>query len=75
MDNINIKYNKMKDGIYFSNQDGGITYFILNEKIMMRLMGDTYKVTKHFMFGEYKSPLQPMMIEKFDEAYNNCENW
>ena len=65
----------MKDGIYFSNQDGGITYFVLNEKIIMRLMGDTYKVTKHFMFGEYKSPLQPMMIEKFDEAWNNCETW
>ena len=65
----------MKDGIYFSNQDGGITYFVLNEKIIMRLMGDTYKVTKHFMFGEYKSPLQPQMIEKFDEAWNNCETW
>ena len=65
----------MKDGIYFSNQDGGITYFILNEKILMRLMGETYKVTKHFMFGDYKSPLQPQMIEKFDEVYNECENW
>ena len=65
----------MKDGIYFSNEDGGITYFILNERIMMRLMGNTYKVTKHFMFGKYKSPLQPMMIEKFDKAYDNCENW
>ena len=65
----------MKDGIYFSNQDGGITYFILNEKIMMRLMGETYKVTKHFMFGEYKSPLQDMMVEKFDEAYEICRDW
>ena len=65
----------MKDGIYFSNQDGGITYFILNEKILMRLMGETYKVTKHFMFGDYKSPLQPQMIEKFDEVYNECETW
>ena len=38
----------MKDGIYFSNENGGITYFILNEKILMRLMGQTYKCTKHF---------------------------
>ena len=65
----------MKDGIYFSNQDGGITYFVLNGKILMRLMGETYKVTKHFMFGEYKTPLQPLMIEKLDEVYNECETW
>ena len=75
MDNINIKYNKMKDGIYFSGENGGITYFILNEKILMRLMGQTYKCTKHFMFGEYKTPLQPLMIEKFDEVYNDVEQW
>jgi len=65
----------MKDGIYFSNQDGGITYFVLNERILMRLMGETYKVTKHFMFGEYESPLQPLMIEKFDEVYNELKDW
>ena len=65
----------IKDGIYFSNENGGITYFVLNQKILMRLMGETYRCTKHFMFGEYKSPLQPQMIEKFDEAWNNCETW
>ena len=65
----------MKDGIYYTRANGGTTYFVLNEKILMRLMGETYKVTKHFMFGDYKSPLQPMMIEKFDEAYNNSQNW
>ena len=65
----------MKDGIYFSNENGGITYFILNEKILMRLMGETYKVTKHFMFGDYKGPLQDMMVEKFDEAYEICREW
>ena len=43
----------MKDGIYFSDENGGITYFVLNEKILMRLMGDTYRCTKHFMFGEF----------------------
>ena len=65
----------MKDGIYFSNENGGITYFELNEKILMRLMGNTYRITKHFMFGDYKTPLQPQMIEHFDEVYNKCENW
>ena len=47
----------------------------LNNKILMRLLGETYKVTKHFVFGDYVSPLQPMMVEKFDEAYNNSQNW
>ena len=65
----------MKDGIYFSNENGGTTYFVLNEKILMRLMGNTYRITKHFMFGTYKTPLQPQMIEHFDEVYNECETW
>ena len=65
----------MKDGIYFSNENGGITYFVLNEKILMRLMGQTYRITKHFMFGNYQTPLQPQMIKHFDEVYNECETW
>ena len=65
----------MKDGMYYAKANGGTTYFVLNEKIIMRLMGDTYKVTKHFMFGEYKSPLQSQMIESFDEVYNECKDW
>jgi len=65
----------MKDGIYYTKANGGTTYFVLNNKILMRLLGETYKVTKHFVFGDYVSPLQPMMIEKFDEAYNNSQNW
>ena len=65
----------MKDGIYYTRANGGTTYFVLNDKILMRLLGETYRVTKHFVFGEYKSPLQKQMIEHFDEVYNNCKNW
>ena len=65
----------MKNGIYYAKANGGTTYFVLNEKILMRLLGETYKVTKHFVFGEYKSPLQEQMIEHFDEVYNNCKDW
>ena len=65
----------MKDGIYYTRANGGTTYFVLNDKILMRLLGETYRVTKHFVFGEYKSPLQEQMIEHFDEVYNNCKNW
>ena len=65
----------MKDGIYFSNQDGGITYFVLNEKVLMKLMGSVYKTTKHFVFGDWKQELQPGMIEQFDEVYNKVKQW
>jgi len=62
----------MKDGIYKSND---ATYFVLNGKVLMRIMGSMYKTTKHFMFGEYKQELQPGMIEQFDEVYNEVKQW
>ena len=65
----------MKDGIYYARANGGTTYFVLNEKILMRLMGETYKVTKHFMFGDWKQELQPEMEEQFDEIYNKVKQW
>ena len=63
----------MKDGIYYSKANGGTTWFVLDEKILMRMMGETYKTTKHFVFGEYKTPLQPQMIKHFDEVYSNVK--
>ena len=65
----------MKDGIYYSKENGGTTWFVLDGKILMRMMGETYKTTKHFVFGDYKTPLQPQMIKHFDEVYNECRNW
>ena len=65
----------MKDGIYYSKENGGTTWFVLDGKILMRMMGETYKTTKHFVFGEYKTPLQPQMIKHFDEVYNECKDW
>ena len=65
----------MKDGIYYSKANGGTTWFVLNERILMRILGETYKTTKHFVFGEYKTPLQPQMVENFDEVYNNVKQW
>ena len=68
-----MEVKEYKDGIY--RGDYGITYFVLNERILMKHLGTIYKTTKHFMFGDYKSPLQDIMVEKFDEVYNNCKNW
>ena len=65
----------MKDGIYYSKANGGTTWFVLDEKILMRMMGETYKTTKHFVFCEYKTPLQPQMIKHFDEVYSNVKQW
>jgi len=62
----------MKDGIYKSND---ATYFVLNGKVLMRIMGSMYKTTKHFMFGDWKQELQPGMIEDFNEVYNEAKKW
>ena len=62
----------MKDGIYKSND---ATYFVLNGKALMRIMGRMYKTTKHFMFGDWLQELQPGMIEDFDEVYNEAKKW
>ena len=65
----------MKDGIYTSKASGGTAWFVLNEKILMSMMGETYKTTKHFVFGDWKQELQPGMIEAFDETYNKVKQW
>ena len=62
----------MKDGIYRSEN---ATYFVLNEKILMRLMGEMYKTTKNFMQGDYVTELNQGMISEFDEIYNKVKNW
>ena len=62
----------MKNGIYKSND---AVYFVLNEKILMKILGSMYKTTKHFNFGEYQEPLKSGMIEQFDEVYNNVKQW
>ena len=45
----------MKDGIYRGEQ--GVTYFILNNKILLRHFNTVYKTTKHFVFGDWAYPL------------------
>ena len=65
----------MKDGIYYSRENGGTTWFVLNEKILMKIMGTVYKTSKHFVFGEWKQELQPEMIKEFDIVYNEVKQW
>ena len=63
---------KMKDGIYRSDN---ATYYVLNEKILMRLMGEMYKTTKSFMQGDYIRELNSLTISEFDGVYNKVKNW
>ena len=65
----------MKNGIYYTKANGGTTYFVLNEKVLMKLMGSMYKTTKHFNFGDWKQELEPGMIKDFNEVYNEAKQW
>ena len=62
----------MKDGIYKSND---AIYFVLNEKILMKILGSMYKTTKHFMFGDWVQDLNPEMEKDFNDVYNESKNW
>tara|TARA_R100000781_G_scaffold53740_1_gene35123 strand:+ start:280 stop:468 length:189 start_codon:yes stop_codon:yes gene_type:complete len=62
----------MKDGIYRSDN---ASYYVLNGKILMRVMGEMYKTTKNFMHGDYVEKLSSEMIGEFDEVYNKVKNW
>ena len=72
MDNNNIKYNKMKDGIYKSND---AIYFVLNEKILMKMLGSMYKTTKMFLFADWAYPLTDEMKDEFEIVYNKVKQW
>ena len=62
----------MKNGIYRSDN---ATYYVLNEKILMTIMGEMYKTSKNFIQGSYEKELNQEMINEFDEAYNKAKSW
>ena len=68
---MEVKY--YKDGIY--RGDYGITYFVLNEKILMKHLGTMYKTTKHFIYGDWAYPLTDDMKVEFDNIYNKVKQW
>ena len=65
--------NEYKDGVY--EGDYGITYFVKDNKILLTHLGQTYRSTKHFVFGNWRQDLQPKMINQFDEIYNKVKQW
>ena len=62
-----------KDGIY--EGDYGITYFVKDNRVLLRHLGQTYRSTKHFLFGNWRQELQPEMENQFDEVYNKVKTW
>ena len=63
----------MKNGIY---RGDNTTYFVLNDKILMKMLGSMYKTTKHFMFGhKYYGPLTSEMKDEFEIVYNKVKQW
>ena len=63
----------MKDGIYRGEQ--GVTYFILNNKILLKHFNTVYKTTKHFVFGDWAYPLTNEMKVEFNNVYNKVNKW
>ena len=62
----------MENGIYRSDN---ATYYVLNEKILMSVMGEMYKTTKNFMQGDYVRELNSLTISEFDGVYNKVKQW
>jgi len=62
----------MKNGFYKSEL---ATYYIKDNKIMMRMKGQFYKTNESFMQGTYMKPLTETQISQFDDAYKQCKQW
>ena len=68
-----MRVENYKDGIY--RGEYGITYFVLNKKILLKHLGTIYKTTKHFIFGEWAYPLTDDMKLEFNDIYKKVNKW
>ena len=62
-----------KDGIY--RGDYGITYFVLNGKVLLKHLGTIYKASTLFLYGNWAYPLTDAMVEQFDELHKKVKRW
>jgi len=58
-----------KDGIY--RGDYGITYYVLDNRVLMKHLGKMYKSSILFLYGNWAYPLTSDMVSKFDELYDH----
>ena len=62
-----------KDGIY--RGDYAITYFVLNNKVLLKHLGIIYKASPLFLYGNWAYPLTDAMVEQFDELHKKVKQW
>ena len=62
-----------KDGIY--RGDYGITYFVLDGRVLLKHLGIIYKASPLFLYGKWVYPLTDAMIEQFDELHKKVKQW
>jgi len=60
-----------KDGIY--EGDYGVSYFVKDNRVLLKHLGVMYKASPLFLFGEYRYPLTKDMDDKFEIVYNHKE--
>ena len=62
-----------KDGIY--RGDYGITYFVLNGRVLLKHLGTIYKASPLFLYGNWAYPLTDAMVEQIDELHKKVKKW
>ena len=62
-----------KDGIY--RGDYGITYFVLDGRVLLKHLGIIYKASPLFLYGNWAYPLTDAMVEQFDELHKKVKQW
>ena len=62
----------MKDGIYKSAL---ATYYIKDNKILMKMKGKFYKTNENYMQGSFQAPLSEGMERNFNKAYEQVKYW
>ena len=62
-----------KDGIY--RGDYGITYFVLDGKVLLKHLGIMYKASPLFVYGNWTYPLTDEMQEQFNEVHEKVNQW
>ena len=60
-----------KDGIY--RGDYGITYFVLDGRVLLKHLGTIYKASPLFLYGNWAYPLTDAMVEQFDELHKKVK--
>ena len=62
----------MENGVYRSDN---ALYYVLDKKILMKIMGEWYKTTENFMQGDYIDDLPSGIKDEFSRVYGEVKQW